>query len=484
MRISKRETAQKNYSILTLDDDPIMTSTLQAFFQRSGYHIDVEHDPRKAIERIREGHYDILLLDFLMTPICGDQVVAEIRKFNRDIFIILLTGHKSVAPPIKTIRELDIQGYYEKSDRFDQLELLVESCVKSIQQMRTIQGYRNGLSAIVDSLPRIYRTRSLEPMMDGVLSSAAGFMSAAGASLEIDLAAAGLEDGKCVLRLFGTASTPPRMDALFGEDAFAQSPVIFRAPWTIAAIYDNSGRPTGLLCVNTENVPGDDRMQLLDVFSRQVSAAIENYVLDARIRCKNEELTRTYGQLRDGYMEIIDALRLMVDAKDIYTRGHSDRVSEYAAAIAAAMGMEAAHCESIRVAGLFHDIGKVGIPDSILLKPARLTEEEAAVIKKHPVDGARILSAISHFHEIVPWVKAHHERPDGKGYPDGLSGEEIPIQARIIAVADTYDAMTSDRSYRKALAPEAAADQLLQGRGTQFDPSVVDAFMRIAHNFR
>ena len=87
MRISKRETAQKNYSILTLDDDPIMTSTLQAFFQRSGYHIDVEHDPRKAIERIREGHYDILLLDFLMTPICGDQVVAEIRKFNRDIFI-------------------------------------------------------------------------------------------------------------------------------------------------------------------------------------------------------------------------------------------------------------------------------------------------------------------------------------------------------------------------------------------------------------
>ena len=102
-----------------------MTSTVQAYFQRSGYRVDVENDPNRAIERIRNGSYDILLLDFLMTPICGDQVVAQVRQFNQDIFIILLTGHKSMAPPIKTIRALDIQGYYEKSDRFDQLEQMV-----------------------------------------------------------------------------------------------------------------------------------------------------------------------------------------------------------------------------------------------------------------------------------------------------------------------------------------------------------------------
>jgi DNA-binding response OmpR family regulator len=172
MRKSKRASSQRDFSILTLDDDPIMTSTLQAFFQRSGYQVDVEHEPYKAIERIREGHYDILLLDFLMTPICGDQVVWEIRKFNRDIFIILLTGHKSVAPPIKTIRDLDIQGYYEKSDRFDQLELLVESCVKSILQMRTIRSYQNGLSAIMDSLPQIYHLQSLEHIIDSILHPA------------------------------------------------------------------------------------------------------------------------------------------------------------------------------------------------------------------------------------------------------------------------------------------------------------------------
>ena len=137
MRRSKVVNENK-ISILTLDDDPIITSTIQAYFQRSGYQVDIENDPHAAIERVRTGSYDILLLDFLMTPICGDQVVEEIRKFNEDLYIILLTGHKSMAPPVKTIRQLDIQGYYEKDDRFDQLELLVESCVKSIKQMRTM----------------------------------------------------------------------------------------------------------------------------------------------------------------------------------------------------------------------------------------------------------------------------------------------------------------------------------------------------------
>ena len=115
MRQHKKNLNENAFSILTLDDDPIMTSTVQAYFQRSGYRVDTENDPYAAIERIRNGHYDILLLDFLMSPICGDQVVEQIRQFNKELFIILLTGHKSMAPPIKTIRALDIQGYYEKA---------------------------------------------------------------------------------------------------------------------------------------------------------------------------------------------------------------------------------------------------------------------------------------------------------------------------------------------------------------------------------
>lgn len=170
MRKNKAAKPTNDFAILALDDDVMMTETLKSYFERSGYRVDMENDPLRAVERIREGSYDILLLDFLMSPICGDEVVSRIRQFNSSLYIILLTGHKSLAPPIKTIRELDIQGYYEKSDRFDQLELLIESCAKSIRQMRTIDGYRMGLSSIVNSLPAIYRIQTLEEFASAILA--------------------------------------------------------------------------------------------------------------------------------------------------------------------------------------------------------------------------------------------------------------------------------------------------------------------------
>jgi DNA-binding NtrC family response regulator len=157
MRKYNIKNCPSNINILALDDDPMMTLTLQSYFQAaSGYNVDIENDPLQAIERIKRDHYDILLLDFLMRPINGREVVKEIRKFNNDIYIILLTGHISLAPPISTMRDMDIQGYFEKSDRFDLLELLIESCVKSIVQMRTIREYRDSLQAANERISRAY----------------------------------------------------------------------------------------------------------------------------------------------------------------------------------------------------------------------------------------------------------------------------------------------------------------------------------------
>lgn len=153
MRKNRKGAVSNEFRLLVLDDDEMITLALRSYFQGSGYQVEIESDPLKAIERVRQEHFDILLLDFLMSPICGDKVVEQIRQFNHELFIILLTGHKDLAPPVKTIRELDIQGYYEKSDKFDQLELLVESCVKSIRQMRTIRSYRDGLGEIVADMP-------------------------------------------------------------------------------------------------------------------------------------------------------------------------------------------------------------------------------------------------------------------------------------------------------------------------------------------
>lgn len=486
MRQHKQSAGEDAFSILTLDDDPIMTSTVQAYFQRSGYLVDVENDPNRAIERIRMGHYDILLLDFLMTPICGDQVVEQVRQFNQDIFIILLTGHKSMVPPIKTIRALDIQGYYEKSDRFDQLELLVESCAKSIRQMRTIRSYKDGLSTIMDSLPRIYELQSMDRITDSILHSAVSLLPCTSVILTLDAAYYQASASPEEPPRFLSRATGERFAAMDGEEvrrllqALEGRSSLVEGRRMVFPLLDNGQRPMGVLAVELPEAPKYDQLQLMGIFTRQISSAICNAHLHALVREQNAQLDQAYTKLKDGYLEMVSAMRRVVDAKDIYTRGHSDRVSQYAAATAKQLGRDPHYCEQIRIAGLFHDVGKLSVPDEILLKTSRLTDQEYEVIKTHCRIGADILAHITQFHPILPAVLSHHERYDGKGYPDGLKGEEIPEMARIIAVADSFDAMTSDRQYRKSLGYRHAVEELERGKGTQFDPHIVDVFLESA----
>lgn len=325
------------YKIIAVDDEPGILDSLSVFFKRSGYEFTPVTDPMQAIELVKKEHFDLMILDFIMTPLHGDEVVEEIRKFNKDLYIILLTGHKDLAPPLETIKRLDIQGYCEKSDKPDQLLLLVESGVKSISQMNLI---------------------------------------------------------------------------------------------------------------------------------KQI----------------NKELQETYEKLENAYMESIETLRLAVDAKDIYTRGHSDRVSEYCVLIGKKLGLPEEDIKALKIGGLFHDIGKIGVPDSVLLKEEKLTDEEYSQIKNHPSIGAHILSTATIFADILPIVKHHHEKYDGTGYPSKLSGESIPYLARIAALADTFDAMSSKRPYRDALSIEVIKEEIKKNKGTQFDPKLADVFLDILEN--
>ena len=312
----------KNYKIIAVDDEEGIIDSLSIFLKRSGYEFVGATDPEQAIEMVKNEHFDLMILDFIMTPIHGDQVVEEIRKFNKELYILLLTGHKDLAPPLDTIRRLDIQGYCEKSDKFDQLLLLIESGIKSIKQMNEIKKI-------------------------------------------------------------------------------------------------------------------------------------------------NSELADTYEKLEKAYLESVQTLRYTVEAKDSYTRGHSDRVSEYSVLLGKHLNLPEDTLNTLRIGGLFHDIGKIGVPDSILQKESRLTDDEYSEIKNHPSIGAHILSTATIFHDIIPIVKHHHEKYDGTGYPGRLQGEDIPYLARIAAVADSFDVVISE--FKRC-------------KGTQFDPKLADVFLDILEN--
>lgn len=192
--------------------------------------------------------------------------------------------------------------------------------------------------------------------------------------------------------------------------------------------------------------------------------------LSREVDKKTQEVLRQQEKLERISMQIVTALSGAIDAKDTYTNGHSTRVAEYSREIARRAGFTPKTQNDIYMMGLLHDVGKIGIPDSIINKPAKLTDEEYGIIKNHPVMGAKILENITEFPQLTVGACWHHEHYDGTGYPDGISGEDIPKEARIIAVADAYDAMSSRRSYRDVLAQEIVREEMEKGKGKQFDP--------------
>ena len=183
--------------------------------------------------------------------------------------------------------------------------------------------------------------------------------------------------------------------------------------------------------------------------------------------------------LHDGSLSTIQALAAAVDAKDPYTQGHSQRVADYARALAVEIGLPRADVDLVFTTGTLHDVGKIGVPDAILKKPGHLSDEERTVMETHPALGEVIVKKAPQLSATLPGVRSHHERWDGKGYPDGLSGENIPLLARVLAVADTFDAMTSDRPYRKGLSMAVALGEIEKNAGTQFDPHLAPVFVAL-----
>jgi len=222
----------------------------------------------------------------------------------------------------------------------------------------------------------------------------------------------------------------------------------------------------------------------LDEVTLSVQRALEKRRLVLELKDYHENLEQKVEEqakkIRAAFLNAIAALANALEAKDKYSSGHSLRVVETSVATARNLGLPPSSVEQIRLAGLVHDIGKIGVREDILNKPGNLTGEEYQHVQYHCEIGEHILSHVAEDNEILQMVRHHHERYDGKGYPDGLSGEQIPLGARILAVADTYDAMTSQRPYRSAMSRKEALDEIRRCTSTQFDPAVVTAFLKTA----
>ena len=250
----------------------------------------------------------------------------------------------------------------------------------------------------------------------------------------------------------------------------SKHPAYIASPHTrtsiMAAPIMTKGKVLGIICVSDKNNNADflpNELKLLSTIANQAAIAVEN--------------SRLYRNLEHLFMSIVRSFAAALDAKSAWTAGHSERVTTYAVAIAGALEADKAFLEEVRTCGLLHDVGKIGIPEALLDKTDRITAHEYETIRQHPIKGAQILEHIHSFGNIIPGIKYHHERWDGLGTPEGLSGDGIPMIARILAVADSYDAITSDRPYREKRKKHEAIDEIVRCSGTQFDPFVVKAFL-------
>lgn len=484
MRKRKTEPLSE-YRILALDDEAGIIDSLAVVLKRNGYGFEGVTSPLEAIERIKTGCYDLLILDYMMQPINGDKVVEKIREFNSDLYILLLTGHKDMAPPLETIKALDIQGYCEKNDKFDQLILLVESAIKSIIQKKTIARYRDGLNKILEAVPKIYQLQPIGNILEGILAEVMCLVNGTSAFILVDNTEDLSTEHKSIFRGIGhynktiedfMSMLDPVLMEHIGYSRTAGKiekinggvilPLINETQQTIGVIY-------------IESNAYEESLKHLEIFAAQAASAVSNAFLHSLVNTRNDELSRTYEELRKTYIDTIEALRLTVDAKDEYTRGHSDRVAYFAGLVGKAFNLTWHELETLRIGGIFHDIGKIGTSDEILRKSEALSRQEYEIIKQHPLKGAHILSAMSMFEDAVPLIQCHHEWYNGSGYPYGLKGVEIPFLGRILSVADAFDAMTSTRHYRSKLNLENAKDQLVKGAGIQFDRQIVDLFIEV-----
>jgi response regulator RpfG family c-di-GMP phosphodiesterase len=466
--------------VLVVDDEKVIREILADFLTLEGFKVTTASDGVAALERLDEGQYHMVISDLKMPNMGGLELLENIRTDHHNVLAVIMTGFGTVETAIEAMKK----GAYDYILKPFKVEEVVHIVHRGIEKQRLIsENIRlKEIISLHELSEQLQTTLSLSEVVESALHAVIENVSCDYAGVHI------ADETTGELKLFSHIvhpDAPPgveegrlNLDAVLHEIedkkiVLAQAPAaneMFLAPPTSLSTFMcvplvARQRTIGLLdaysCTSGVHFLEGQR-KLLDMLGSRSAAAIDNAVL--------------YSNLQQTFRQTIQGLARALEAMDKYTAGHSDRVTVYARITAEEMEEVRPRVELITQAGMLHDIGKLGCHAN-LNKPGKLTEEEYEIFKLHPTFGKEILEPIAFLQPLIPGVHLHHERWDGKGYPLGLQGEEIPIVARILSVADAYDAMTSSRAYRRALEHSVAVAELQRCSGTQFDPQVVEAFL-------
>lgn len=472
--------------ILIIDDEDYILRLAKDILVKSQYSVKTAINGNEGLKLFEKEKFDLILTDIKMPKIDGLDVIRSVRDRNKEIPIIVITGHGTLDIAINSLR-LGSQGFILKpftpaelrasvADALEKTRLLAENIrMKALMPLFEISKVIIGevdpvrlLKIIVDFA--VQEAKASKVCLALIDEYSEGLVLREHYNISPDFIRE-FEDkytkkiGKYIIEnkrpfiITPETEVPAEFDLLRKIEGLAYGVCV---PLAVR------GNIIGLLCVGrtiSEGAFTPSEIELVSVLSDQAAAAIENASL--------------YEKLERSYFSTIITLSGVVEARDFYTDKHMKDIAEYSVEIAKKLNLSDKEIENIRKAGLLHDLGKVSVPDHILLKAGKLTEDEMEIIRKHPITGAKMIEQVEPLKDAREIIRHHQECYDGSGYPDGLKGKEIPLGARIIAVADAFGAMTTDRPYRKALSVEQAVMELKKFSGIQFDPEIVDLFISL-----
>jgi response regulator RpfG family c-di-GMP phosphodiesterase len=485
-----REYMGNTQTILIVDDDTSTRNLIaDALKEETPYYIRKADSGIKALELLQKKPCDLVISDLKMPGMDGIELLTRIQEINPTTSVIIITGYSSVDISVSAMKSGAID-FLEKPFKIDDLIFKVDICMKEKLTlgendldikigMTRLNKKIEELSTISYIYDNIEKTgTNNDEVFQEIVALALKVTNGESCSLVL------FDEGNNVFHpqivksrnnggYINTGKVSPSLYTMFRDVAQKKEAVLinsngdselFKSLLCAPLLIRN--KVFGLLNIinsKMEKQFTQKDLNYISSLSRRASLNIENRMLYESV----------FTSIMDTFMSLIHSIH----ARDHYTERHSINVSLLAVKTATAMRLSADQIESLKICSVLHDIGKIAIPDSILLKPGRLTDEEYDIIKTHPSIGEDILSHIKLFSSEKRIIRHHHERWDGRGYPDGISGENIPLLSRILAVADTFDAMTNDRPYRKGLTIDTAVNELNRNRNLQFDKTVVDAFI-------